>query len=173
MERAPGLTRTRCGVAWPCLCSFVWWHHSSSDFEYGNLRGAMYQRRLRKLHERHNFDAKRFEQLTALLRRVEVRRRLWLRSVVPAREFLTLPFLACVRSACARCAVSTIKQAEVAHLDLTGYNPALIASYLARNNEGPGGPLAHDAAMSGSVGDKADMDLQYDILLHQEKSGTK
>lgn len=64
-----------------CFCaavpSFVWWHHSSSDFEYGNLRGAMYQRRLRKLHEKHNFDAKRFEQLTTLLRRVEVRG-LWL-----------------------------------------------------------------------------------------------
>lgn len=60
-------------------------------------------------------------------------------------------------------------QAEVAHLDLTGYNPALIASYLARNNEGPGGLQDHDAVVGGPVGDKEDMDLQYDILLHQEK----
>jgi len=109
----------------------------------------MYKRRLRKLHERHNFDMEKFERMTELLKTVEV---------------------GCLRALCC-IAVGLLTQdplqAEVEHLDMTGYNPALISAYLSRNaaiynelNSAPG--------VGGTNGPKTDMSLEYDLLLDRE-----
>ena len=64
--------------------------------------------------------------------------------------------------------LSCLVQAEVAHLDLTGYNPALIASYLARNTS-LSDAMINTPGAGNDANSNADLKLQYDILLEREQ----